>query len=228
MRRPRLVFVSAVVAVLLGAGVGALVLRPAPQSGVSASAQAPAAPAVEEFPLEADWCYVDAMIPHHEQALELSRLVLAVPEVHPRVSALADFIVTDQQAEIEAMTAWRDAWRSVSPASVAAAPAQHDHATAPEPETQEVAAGCSGHADHASMEGMATPDQLAALGAATGLEAQLMFLDLMIVHHEGALEMAETAVKQGGNAFVRSSAKHVLIEQEREVQAMLLLADDIG
>jgi uncharacterized protein (DUF305 family) len=67
---------------------------------------------------------------------------------------------------------------------------------------------------------MATPEQLAALDAAESLAAERLFLELMIVHHEGALDMATRAVTEASNAFVRTSGKHVLVEQAREIDAM--------
>jgi uncharacterized protein (DUF305 family) len=73
------------------------------------------------------------------------------------------------------------------------------------------------------MKGMASAEQLAALDAAEGAAADRMFLELMIAHHEGALEMAEGAVREGSNAYVRSSGKHVLVEQRREIAAMTAL-----
>lgn len=194
------------------------VAHPVPETAPHAALGAP--PPVHPqpaYPLEADYCYVEAMIPHHDQALELSGLVLRSGGVSERTTALAEFIVADQSAEIEQMRAWWSAWmRALPPADDEAAPGHAPHAGHAD---AAVARGCP-HGGHAGMAGMATPAQLAELAAREGADAERLFLELMITHHEGALEMARTAVLEGGNAFVRRSAKHVLVEQEREVVAM--------
>lgn len=173
---------------------------------------------VAAYPSIVDHCYIEGMIPHHEQALELSELVLDAGGVRERTRALAEFIVVDQSTEIGTMRAWQDAWTRAIPAGAeTAGHAGHD-ATA-----GGIPTGCGDHSDHSAMKGMATPGQLAELGAAEGAEADRLFLELMIVHHEGALEMATEAVTEGSNAFVRTSGKHVLVEQDREIAAMTAL-----
>ena len=221
------------------AGVGALVAVATAVVVLSAAALAittpravpaaapPSAPAVnasgQSLPVAADYCYVEAMIPHHAQALELSGIVLTATGIDDRTRRLAEFIVSDQAAEIAAMEAWRTAWTS----SAAAAPASPGHgahhaASATSAEGEQ-APGCGEHRAHSGMKGMATAEQLAELRDLDGAAAQTRFLELMIAHHLGALEMAETGVREGTNAFVRSSAKHVLIEQDREIAAMTSL-----
>jgi uncharacterized protein (DUF305 family) len=181
---------------------------------VAASGGVPTNP---DYPSAVDHCYVEGMIPHHEQALELSRLVLAADDVRERTRALAEFIVIDQQTEIEAMAAWQDAWARAIPVEGASSAHVGHHSS----DVAGIPTGCGDHAaSHSTMAGMATPEQLAALAAADGAMADRLFLELMIVHHEGALEMATVAVTTGSNAFVRSSAKHVLVEQDREIAAM--------
>lgn len=220
----RIAVVAAGVTAALAIGVTVLgLVRPIPESPAAGSAgsSTTAAGSVQMvFPTELDYCYMDAMIPHHEQALKLSTLVLQTDGVTERVQALAEFIRTDQATEISQMQQWQDAWataRADAGAVTAGGHAAHDATTMLD---TDISTGCSDHDSHAGMSRMATPEQIAALGQAEGPAAQEMFLDLMIAHHKGALEMAEIAVREGENAFVRSSAKHVLVEQEREIGAM--------
>lgn len=247
MTRSRLAGASAIIAgaiALTSLGVvGVSLIGPAaPVTVLAAGAGGATNP---EFPVSADYCYVEAMIPHHEQALELSGIVLDEPSAGERVRALAEFIVTDQTREIEAMEAWRDAWTAAdrtppeAEAAVAASSAGghgghsgHGAApAAPPAPTVPAAEGCEAHggaAGHGGMQGMATPAQLDALRSSGGIAAERMFLELMIVHHEGALVMARTAVTEGENAFTRASAKHVLIEQAREIAAMGAIIEELG
>lgn len=221
-----------VLAVTAGlAGIAIVVLgMTVPQSDnapVAAAAGSPGAAAAAS-PTVVDHCYIEGMIPHHEQALELSGLVLAADGVRERTRALAEFIVVDQSTEIDTMNSWQDAWsRAVPSAGAASGHGAHGaRVGAASAEASAAPTGCTGHGAHTTMAGMATPEQLTALAAAQGADADRLFLELMIVHHEGALDMATTAVTEGSNAFVRSSAKHVLVEQAREIAAMTeLLAE---
>ncbi|MDQ7879663.1 DUF305 domain-containing protein [Microbacterium sp. QXD-8] len=176
--------------------------------------------ATAAYPTVEDHCYIEGMIPHHEQALALSGLVLDASGVRERTRALAEFIVADQTAEIETMRAWQNAWRGAIPAGGSSG--GHDGHGGAQPAAGAVPTGCGDH-PHTQMKGMASAEQLAALDAAEGDAAERLFLDLMIAHHEGALEMAESAVREGTNAYVRSSGKHVLVEQQREIAAMTAL-----
>lgn len=240
IRRP----VATVLAVLLAVGGGAGVYSFTSVATATASTATPA----EDFPVDADYCYVDGMIPHHDQAILMSDIVVAKDDTSDRVRRLAEFITQDQTLEIEAMRAWQDAWvAAVEDLTGETVEAGHQHGAALLPDADPiVATGCSdpAHVDPAAdsvaavpatgahlMEGMATEEQLDELRAASGVDSDRIFLELMIVHHVGALEMAETAIREGANPFTVSSARHVLIEQDREVvamQEMLALIEETG
>lgn len=221
--RNRIAVIGVVVAALtLAGGAGALAVAATGGESSPPVAAATSSAAQTAFPSVEDHCYIEGMIPHHEQALALSESVLAADGVRDRTRALAEFIIGDQSAEIGTMRAWQQAWAKAIPTD---ATATGGHAAHDAP-AGTIATGCGDHG-HGEMKGMATPDQLAALAAADGVEADRLFLELMIVHHEGALEMATSAVTDGSNAFVRASAKHVLVEQEREIAAMTGLVAEL-
>lgn len=145
----------------------------------------------------ADVEFVAAMVPHHEQALELAALAPG-RAVDPGVLAVADRISAVQGAEIAMMRSWLDA--------------------------QDEALG-GGHGHGAGHEGerhpgMATPEQVAALGAATGPAFDRMFLDLMIAHHEGALAMADAVRAGGTDVLVSQMADDVTVTQSAEIGRM--------
>lgn len=222
--------VLAVATVLAGAAVVVLGVTESPESTPVAASQgelAAADDAADLYPTHEDYCYIEGMIPHHEQALELSELVLAATGVRERTRALAEFILTDQSAEIETMRAWQEAWRRTVPSGGSSSHSGHGSAGGAADANAGIPTGCADHGDHAEMKGMATAEQLAVLEAAEGLDADRMFLELMVVHHEGALEMATQVVTAGSNAFARSSGKHVLVEQEREIAAMTALLAEV-
>lgn len=153
------------------------------------------AASVDDVPDDADMLFAMMMVPHHEQAVELSRMLAATPGIDGFSTSLAAFIEADQTKEIVAMNAWLDAWHGV---------------------------GIMNHDSGGAMAGMATPEQIAEFDALSGAAAEARFLELMIAHHRGALAMADDAIADGRNSYIRSLAKHIAAEQEREIAAMTL------
>lgn len=144
--------------------------------------------------------FAQGMIPHHRQALVMADLAPS-RAASPQVTALAAEIRAAQDPEIAQMTAWLTAWNQPQPAADA-----HE----------------GDHSGHSSMAGMASPDQLAALEAATGEEFDRLFLELMIAHHEGALQMAEP-LRSSTVAEVAELAEAVVAGQTAEIAEMKAL-----
>ncbi|NYF30094.1 MULTISPECIES: DUF305 domain-containing protein [unclassified Microbacterium] len=143
---------------------------------------------------EADIMFTSMMIVHHQQAIEMSDIVLATPGVDPAVTALAQRIKTAQGPEIEQLEGWLDEW--------GVGPDDRD-------------AGAMDHGD-----GMMSDDDLAALREADGAEASRLFLEQMIAHHEGAVEMAQTQVDEGSDQEAVELAQTIIDAQTEEIQEM--------
>ncbi|MFE9249132.1 DUF305 domain-containing protein [Streptomyces sp. NPDC007088] len=148
----------------------------------------------DDSPNSADFRYVTRMIEHHEQALTLTGLV---PDRagSGAVERLARRIAAAQGPETEAMKGWL--------ANNGGKDKQR-----------------SGGHDHASMPGMATPEQLRTLRAARGAAFDKLFLKLMIAHHEGAVTMATEVLAQGNNLQVEEMADDVVSQQSSEIHRM--------
>jgi uncharacterized protein (DUF305 family) len=86
--------------------------------------------------------------------------------------------------------------------------------------------GHTGHGMGALMPGMATPEQMSALSAATGVEAERVFLRLMIAHHRGALEMSEAVIERSSHPAVLAFARAVLLSQRSETALMTTLLQE--
>ncbi len=125
-----------------------------------------------------DVLFMQDMIPHHNQAVQMSALV-AERTNNPELIEIAGKIDVSQADEIEFMQGWL-AERG-----------------------EEVPDPTAHHAMHMSheMAGMATPEQMAELAAAESAEFDRLFLTLMIAHHEGALTMVEDLLEQPGSAY---------------------------
>ncbi len=145
----------------------------------------------------ADIMFVQMMIPHHEQAIEMSEIILAKDGVDPEVAELAEQIRAAQGPEIALMERWLDDWGLPSMSGM-------DH----------------GGMDHGGMEGMLSDEQMAELESATGSQGSPLFLEFMIEHHEGAVDMAEDVIDDGRSVDVRQLAEQIITSQTAEMATM--------
>lgn len=145
----------------------------------------------------ADVTFAQQMVPHHEQAVEMSRLALD-PErgASEPVRNLATRIEKAQQPEIDEMTGWLDGWGEDASAH-----------------------GSHGDGDH-EMAGMMSDDQMSALEQATGTDFDRRWLQMMIEHHEGAVEMAETEIADGQDSRAKALARAIVDAQRAEITQM--------
>lgn len=157
-------------------------------------------------PNDADYAFMQDMIVHHSQAIEMTDLA-AKSAVARKVKAIADRIADAQGPEIDAMNRWlekngRDKL-NVPGAKEYDEHSAHEHAP-----------------DHGSMPGMAGEAEMEQLGSARGAKFDQLFLKLMIAHHEGALTMAETVQQGGTDVFVQQLADDVIATQSAEIARM--------
>ena len=153
---------------------------------------------------DADVHFATAMIEHHAQALEMVELTDG-RKVGPQVRRLADDIRKAQTAEIETMTGWLEEWGE---------------------EVPETDGGHGGH-DMEGMDpdvpGMMSADDLEALAKAPDAVFEEAWLELMVAHHEGALEMAETEQVHGTHEGAVALAADVVETQTAEIDKMKAL-----
>ena len=162
----------------------------------------------------ADIRFMQGMIGHHAQALDMTALV-ATRTSRDDVRALAQRIAASQADEIKMMEEWLAAHGQTVPGS---------HA---------VHSGPNAHADHDSaplMPGMLTPEEMARLAQATGAAFDRLFLEFMIKHHDGALIMVHELFSQpaaGQNSEVFTFASDVDADQRMEIARMGALLEEL-
>ncbi|MEV8368310.1 DUF305 domain-containing protein [Microbacterium sp. NPDC064584] len=139
----------------------------------------------------ADMQFTMMMIPHHEQAVEMADMILAKDGIDERVLTLAEQIKAAQGPEIDLMESWLDEWGTPM-----------------------------GDMDGMDHGGMMSDTDMQALEDATGAEASRLFLEQMIVHHEGAIEMAQDEVDNGQNPDVVTLAENIIASQTTEIATM--------
>lgn len=165
---------------------------------------------------DADVAFASDMITHHAQALSMVDLTLD-RDLDPEVQALAEDIRDAQGPEIETMADWLTQWGEDVPATM------RDHVN-------------SGHdmgdmsdtmddMGHDDMPGMMTSEDMEALENASDAEFQDMWLEMMIEHHEGAIEMAETEQEDGQFNDAVDLAGQIIDAQQQEIDTMQGLLD---
>ena len=159
---------------------------------------------------KADAQFMQDMIPHHNQAVQMAALV-AERTNRPELVDVAGRIDVSQADEIEFM----QQWLSVRGESV------------PDP-----TAHSAMHTTH-KMAGMASPEQMAELAESKGTDFDRLFLQLMIPHHEGAVTMVSELMKQPGAAYdpvLFEFTTDVVNDQTAEIERMngllVSLSDD--
>jgi uncharacterized protein (DUF305 family) len=145
---------------------------------------------------DADVAFVRSMIPHHQQAIDMSALV-ADRSADADVQQLASDISAAQQPEIETLKVLLVQWNSDSESS---------------PEGQPGGNG--------GMPGMVDEATMARLTSSEGSEFDQLWLQSMIGHHQGAIEMAKAEVANGANVDAKKVANDMVTAQQAEIDRM--------
>ena len=151
-----------------------------------------------------DVTFATEMIPHHAQAVQMSEMALANAE-NQEVRDLAEDISAAQEPEIEQMSSWLEAWGEDVPDTGSGDMGGMDHG------------GMDGMED---MPGMMSSDEMDELESASGSTFDEMFLSMMIEHHEGAIEMAQTEQADGENPDAIDLAETIEETQTAEIETM--------
>jgi uncharacterized protein (DUF305 family) len=189
MLRTSLISAAAAIVVLVGCA------NDSSKSGIPTehdSANASAGPSASAFN-DTDIMFVQLMLPHNDQAVSMSDLLLAKRGVHPDVAALARQIRDAQQAEIDTMDGWFEAMGRPP---------------------------VDGGTHHGGLEGMLDEDEMQQLDLANAREGQRLFLEGMIKHHAGAIEMANKEIADGQHPGAVDLAKKIATTQQQEIDVM--------
>ena len=142
-----------------------------------------------------DRAFIDAMVPHHEAALEMARAAKEAGLTEPELEKIANDILATQQAEIDQMKQWRGEWFGSS-------------------EIDPNGAAALGLSE--SDMGM----QHGAEGFADSTQVDTDFAQMMITHHNGAIAMARLADDKAEHDELKDLAGAIISAQEREIEVM--------
>lgn len=182
-------------------GTAAETAAPATSAPEATSATSASGEPVAAEHNDADVMFAQMMIPHHEQAVQMSEMLLAKDDVPAEVADFAQGVIDAQGPEIERMNAMLEAWGE-------------------EPMMESGGMEGMDHGSGSGMSGMMTAEDLQALETAEGEDAARLYLEQMTAHHEGAVEMAQDQVEQGQNPQAVELARQVIEDQETEIAEM--------
>lgn len=190
---------AVVASLLVGFAVGVFTLRPDPAPG-DASAEAG---------------FARDMITHHDQAVTMGMIAYQQAE-RADVRQLGYDIAMTQQGEIGMMHQWLRDWQLDPTGSQPRMAWMGD----------ELDQGMV--LENGLMPGMATTEQLTALREAEGVEVDRLFVELMTRHHLGGLHMIDAVLEQSDHSQVTSVAEVMRASQQKEMQVMSDLTEQIG
>lgn len=160
--------------------------------GMSMTTAAPA-PSSDTAHNDADVTFLQMMYPHHEQAVEMADLV-STRSRNQQVLDLAANIKKAQDPEITQISALLQRLGKPTPSADAS----------------------MGH----GMPGIMSPEQMSSLAALSGPDFDRMWLEMMINHHTGAIDMAETEHATGTNPEAKKLANSIISAQQSEIDQM--------
>ena len=146
---------------------------------------------------DADRHFVEKLQPHHDQAVEMSKMVLAKKSgVDPEVQEIARQIAKVSEKELDRVNGWAVAW---------GAAAAEGHGAEEDPN------------HHGGAGGLMTEGQMLLLDQLDGLDAEQVYLDGMVKHHQGAVALTETQIREGTHPDAVALAREILARQQSEI-----------
>ena len=163
-------------------------------SGMSGMSDMKSSPNAASAPY--DLQFLDTMTHHHQGALDMAQMAVGKTQ-NQELKAFAQKIIKDQTRETAQMKDWREKWYAGKPAAM-----------------------------NMEMPGMSDGmkmmmgDGMKKFEAATGKEFDLMFLDMMTPHHQGATTMAKEALTKAEHPEIKTLANQIIKAQDAEIKQM--------
>jgi len=167
---------------------------------------------------EFDLMFIDMMIVHHQGAIEMADVALERGE-HQEIRDLAQSIISSQQAEIDQMRMWRDAWY---PGAAAMPMEQMTGMMGDMTHSMPAVMGspASEMGDMGNMMGMMDPHADRRALCSTTEDFDTAFITMMIPHHESAVVMAQVALKMATHPEIKQLAQEIIDAQQTEIAQM--------
>lgn len=206
MRFRKAATAALMVACMIGAATASATAAEKPRTASSGATTS--ATAMQSMMNPADVEFINMMIPHHFQAIVMSDMAPSRAG-DSRVRNLASRIAVEQDLEIAMMQGWQG-WNGL-----------------PVTNPQQAYEAMLGMPAMLEQMGMATPEELDQLSASQGNAFDVMFLQLMITHHQGAIDMAVEVMTYGSDFYVQQMANEMLAAQYMQILQMEAILGDL-
>lgn len=140
---------------------------------------------------DADVSFLQMMYPHHAQAVDMAKMVPSRSQ-NQELITLAKNVENAQAPEMQQITKLLASFGKPAPS------ATMDHA----------------------MAGIMSQDQMTELAGLSGPAFDKMWMRMMVEHHQGAIDMSNTELKNGTNADARALAQSIATAQQGEIDQM--------
>jgi uncharacterized protein (DUF305 family) len=171
--------------------------------------------------------FAQDMSVHHRQAVQMASLARD-RSTDPAIRSIAFDIETNQLQQIGQMQGWLSLWNAAALPTGRYMTWMTDAESIPGMAGMGHSGGSSGVAGVTTMPGMASPADLEQLRAASGAQFDVLFLQLMLRHHQGGAPMARYAEQHSETAQVRNLAEKMVISQSAESDYMTQLITQRG
>lgn len=171
---------------------------------------------------DADIMFAQMMIPHHQQAVEMSEMLLVKEGIPAQVVEFAQGVIDAQGPEIDRMNTMLETWGQQPVTDSGGMGAMDEMGGMDHGEM-----GGMDHGEMGGMSGMMSQEDMTALEDAKGTEAARLYLEQMTAHHEGAVDMARDEVADGQNPHAITLAEQIINDQEAEIAQMQQMLTDL-
>lgn len=179
---------------------------------VAAASGASSSPAGTPAHNGGDLTFAQRMIAHHQQAIQMSDIILGKQGIDTRVIDLANQIKAAQGPEIHRLQTWLTQWEQPT------TPTMPD--SMPPGTTMPAMPSHSGMPGMSGMDGMMSEQDMQALQNAQGVGASKLFLTQMIQHHQSAITMAQSEITSGQYPPAIALAQSIVTNQQQEISTM--------
>lgn len=201
-------YITAILAIAALAVTGVLAQHPAGHGDMDKKGQG-----MKMSDAPYDLQYIDMMIAHHQMGIDMAKMAQNKAS-QAELKAFAMKITDDQQKDTDQLQKWRDEWYAGKPKSNHMNMPGMSGASKPKMDMEK---SKSDHANMPGMSGMKMPQMdMSKLEAASGNEFDLMFIDMMVPHHQMAIDMSKDALKKAEHAQLKTFARTTIDKQQKE------------
>lgn len=144
-----------------------------------------------------DRTFIEMMIPHHQGAIAMARIAKHEAQ-NEELQNMAEEMIDEQRGEIRTLKRWFNQW-------------DYDHEM--RMSWRDMSMTMQGHSQPMTMDEMVDM-----LRDAEGMEFDMMFIDMMIPHHQGAIDMAKVALTNAKHQEIKDMAQMIITSQQEEIE----------